>query len=201
MAEAILGIIAQKAGELAVSQIIKESSRLSRVREDLVWIETEMRFIQSSLKDAEAEQLTRKEVQSTFIREIWDLAYDVEDIIDTYFPNVNLDVFHPVEISLPNLQTLHGLPGGLFKTDWLHELTGLRTLQVNWVNKDIIGVLSDAAPVSHKLEELSLDGPLLETTSLNLVRYDNLFELYISYVKLNYLSHDKLPPNLIKLNL
>ncbi|KAG5549412.1 hypothetical protein RHGRI_014678 [Rhododendron griersonianum] len=114
---------------------------------------------------------------------------------------VNLDLFHPIEISLPNLQTLHGLPGEIFKADWLHKITSLRRLQVNYVNKDIIGVLSDAAPVSHKLEELSLDGPLPETTSLNLVRYDNLFELYILDVELKDLSHDKLPPNLIKLSL
>ncbi|KAG5549415.1 hypothetical protein RHGRI_014681 [Rhododendron griersonianum] len=101
-------------------------------------------------------------------------------------------------------QTLHELPGNLFKADWLHKITSLRTLRVNEVNKDIIGVLSDAAPVSHNLEVLSLDGcvkPLLKTASLNLVRYDNLFELCIWGVKLNDLSHDKLPPNLIKLDL
>ncbi|KAF7142733.1 hypothetical protein RHSIM_Rhsim05G0157000 [Rhododendron simsii] len=120
------------------------------------------------------------------------------------FCRVNLDVFHPVEISLPNLQTLHGLPVYLFKADWLHKITSLRTFRVADVNEDIIGVLSDAAPVSHKLEKLSLVGHLefwLETASLNLVRYDNLFELYIRGVKLNDLSHDKLPPNLTKLTL
>ncbi|KAG5549411.1 hypothetical protein RHGRI_014677 [Rhododendron griersonianum] len=66
------GIIATITGELATSRIIKESSLLSRVKEDLVWIETEMRRIRS------------------FIRDIWDLAYDVEDIIDTYFPKIRL---------------------------------------------------------------------------------------------------------------
>ncbi|KAE9448097.1 hypothetical protein C3L33_19992, partial [Rhododendron williamsianum] len=117
------------------------------------------------------------------------------------FSRVNMDVFHPVEISLPNLQTLHELPGNLFKADWLHKITSLRTLRVNEVNKDIIGVLSDAAPVSHNLEVLSLVGYLLEPASLNLVRYDNLFELSIYSIELNDLSHDKLPPNLIKLYL
>ncbi|XP_058216927.1 toMV resistance protein Tm-2(2)-like [Rhododendron vialii] len=68
MAEAaILGVIAKISGEIAVSRIIKESSRMSRVRKDLVWIETEMRRIQS-----------------------YDLAYDVEDIIDTYFAKISL---------------------------------------------------------------------------------------------------------------
>ncbi|KAG5549410.1 hypothetical protein RHGRI_014676 [Rhododendron griersonianum] len=66
------GIIATITGELATSRIIKESSLMSRVKEDLVWIETEMRHIRS------------------FIRDIWDLAYDVEDIIYTYFPKIRL---------------------------------------------------------------------------------------------------------------
>ncbi|KAE9448095.1 hypothetical protein C3L33_19994, partial [Rhododendron williamsianum] len=366
MAEAtILGIIAKISGEIAVSRIIKESSRLSRVREDLIWIETEMRRIQSYLEDAEAKQFKTKGV-SNFIREIQDLAYDVEDIIDTYFPKislnrtrwkrlldfrnmriahgfvkevegirrrvediknsrqtfgidecsrsceedtwnprqsfphldepnvvgfddlikilttlarkvynsarqskvydshrqrfdcaawicvsespnekgllrdiagqvglekekiernvetnlyeflrgkgprriapsfcwVNLDVFHPVEFLLSNLQTFYGLPGHLFKADWLRKLSSLRTLRVDSVNKDIIGVLSDAAPLSHKLEELSLVGNALhlpETTSLNFSRYENLSELLIEGVRLSKLPHDKLPPNLTKL--
>ncbi|KAI8555908.1 hypothetical protein RHMOL_Rhmol05G0212400 [Rhododendron molle] len=116
----------------------------------------------------------------------------------------NLDVFHPVEIYLPNLQTFHGLPGKLFKADWLHKLTSLRTLRVDSVNKDIIRLLSDVAPISHKLEELSLVGNVLhlpETTSLNFSRYDNLSELFIVSVKPNGLSHDKLPPNLTELTL
>ncbi|KAF7146867.1 hypothetical protein RHSIM_Rhsim03G0242700 [Rhododendron simsii] len=86
-AEAILGIIAQKAADIFVNQLIKQSSRLSRVKEDLLWIETEMRRIQSYLEDAEAVQPKTKRV-SNFIRDMWDLAYDVEDIIDTYFPKM-----------------------------------------------------------------------------------------------------------------
>ncbi|KAI8522358.1 hypothetical protein RHMOL_RhmolUnG0000800 [Rhododendron molle] len=120
------------------------------------------------------------------------------------FRRVTSDVFHPVEVSLPNLQTLYGLPGDLFKADRLHKLTSLRTLQVNLKKKDIIGILSDATPVSHKLEELSLVGHFLHpqnATSLNFSRYDNLSELHIESVKLNELSHDKLPPNLTELTL
>ncbi|KAI8565525.1 hypothetical protein RHMOL_Rhmol03G0266900 [Rhododendron molle] len=88
-AEAILGIIAQKAADIVVNQLIKESSSLSGVNEDLLWIETEMRRIQSYLEDAEAMQPKTKRV-SNFIRDMWDLAYDVEDIIDTYFPKMRL---------------------------------------------------------------------------------------------------------------
>ncbi|XP_058206745.1 toMV resistance protein Tm-2(2)-like [Rhododendron vialii] len=86
-AEAILGMIAQKAADIVVNQLIKESSCLSHVKEDLLWIETEMRRIQSYLEDAEA-MLPKTKRVSNFIRDIWDLAYDVEDIIDTYFPKM-----------------------------------------------------------------------------------------------------------------
>ncbi|XP_058213376.1 toMV resistant protein Tm-2 netted virescent-like [Rhododendron vialii] len=152
------------------------------------------------------------------LRELWgvylpNVIWSMKQLRHLLLPNfgyvpslcrVNFDVSHPVEISLSNLQTLQGLPGDHFKADWLHKITNLRTLRVNRVNKDIIGVLSHGAPVSHKLEELFLVSgvlPLLETASLNLVRYDNLFELRILDVKLNDLSHDKLPPNLTKLTL
>ncbi|KAH7855933.1 hypothetical protein Vadar_030730 [Vaccinium darrowii] len=86
-AETILTAIGKKAGELAVNQIIIDGSRLCRVREDLEWIEIEMGRIQSYLQDAEAIQL-KTAVVSNFIREIWNLAYDVEDIIHTYFPKL-----------------------------------------------------------------------------------------------------------------
>ncbi|KAF7143935.1 hypothetical protein RHSIM_Rhsim05G0158800 [Rhododendron simsii] len=154
------------------------------------------------------------------------LTLDLQEIEGAYLPNViwsmkqlrhillpscciapsfcwvNLDVFNPVEISLPNLQTFYELPGHLFKADWLHKLSSLRTLRVNSVNEDIIGVLSEASPISHKLEELSLIGTfrhLPETTSLNFSRYENLSELLIEGVRLSELPHAKLPPNVAKL--
>ncbi|KAH7856011.1 hypothetical protein Vadar_031574 [Vaccinium darrowii] len=87
MAEVILGAIAQKAADITLNLINKESSRLSRMKDDLLWIAAEMRRIQSYLKDVEAKQM-KTQVESNFIREIWDLAYDVENIIDTYFPKI-----------------------------------------------------------------------------------------------------------------
>lgn len=85
--ETILGKIAKKAGNLALNQIVKESSRLSGARKDLFWIRSLMRCIQSFLKDAEALQF-KTNLESNFMSEMWDLAYDVEDIIDEYFPKL-----------------------------------------------------------------------------------------------------------------
>ncbi|KAF7142717.1 hypothetical protein RHSIM_Rhsim05G0156900 [Rhododendron simsii] len=77
MAEAILGIVAKKATDIAASRVIQESSPLACVSEDLDRIKIEMRRIQSYFEDAEAKQFKTR--VSNFIREIWDLAYDVED--------------------------------------------------------------------------------------------------------------------------
>ncbi|KAH7835118.1 hypothetical protein Vadar_023033 [Vaccinium darrowii] len=46
-----------------------------------------MRRIQAFLKDAEAVQL-KTNLASHFMSKMWDLAYDVEDIIDKYFPKL-----------------------------------------------------------------------------------------------------------------
>ncbi|XP_028122080.1 putative disease resistance protein At1g50180 [Camellia sinensis] len=65
--------------------VLKEGSRLSRLREDIVWIEREVRHIQAYLEDAEAKQGGSRGVANLVI-DIRDLACDVEDIMQKYFP-------------------------------------------------------------------------------------------------------------------
>ncbi|XP_058213375.1 toMV susceptible protein tm-2-like [Rhododendron vialii] len=128
------------------------------------------------------------------------LPFEWYTLYNPLFSRVTLDVFH--QVSLPNLQTLCGLHDSLFKADWLHKLTSLRTLRVNLKKKDIN--LNIATPVSHKLKELSLVGHFShpqKATSLNFSQYELLSELHIERVELNELSHDKLPPNLTELTL
>ncbi|KAI8021246.1 putative disease resistance protein [Camellia lanceoleosa] len=67
--------------------VLKEGSRLSRLREDIVWIEREMRHIQAYLEDAEARQGGSRGVANLVI-DIRDLACDVEDIMQKYFPQI-----------------------------------------------------------------------------------------------------------------
>ncbi|CAL5400298.1 unnamed protein product [Camellia sinensis] len=67
--------------------VLKEGSRLSRLREDIVWIEREMRHIQAYLEDAEAKQGGSRGVANLVI-DIRDLACDVQDIMQKYFPRI-----------------------------------------------------------------------------------------------------------------
>ncbi|KAF5945760.1 hypothetical protein HYC85_015988 [Camellia sinensis] len=79
-------VLRQTVGVLG-DQVLKEGSRLSRLREDIVWIECEMRHIQAYLEDAEAKQGGSRRVANLVI-DIRDLACDVEDIMQKYFPRI-----------------------------------------------------------------------------------------------------------------
>ncbi|XP_057467176.1 toMV resistance protein Tm-2(2)-like [Actinidia eriantha] len=67
--------------------IVDEGSRLSRLREGILWIESEFGYIQSYLEDADAKQRQNRKI-TRLVNDIRDLAYDVEDIMDTYFPRI-----------------------------------------------------------------------------------------------------------------
>ncbi|KAI8022766.1 putative disease resistance protein [Camellia lanceoleosa] len=67
--------------------VLKEGSRLSRLRGDIVWIEREMRHIQAYLEDAEAKQRGSRGVANLVI-DIRELACDVEDIMQKYYPRI-----------------------------------------------------------------------------------------------------------------
>ncbi|XP_057467579.1 toMV susceptible protein tm-2-like isoform X2 [Actinidia eriantha] len=67
--------------------IVDEGSRLSQLREDILWIESEIGHIQSYLEDADVKQRQNRKITRLVI-DIRDLAYDVEDIMDTYFPRI-----------------------------------------------------------------------------------------------------------------
>ncbi|KAI8022765.1 Disease resistance protein RPP13, partial [Camellia lanceoleosa] len=105
---------------------------------------------------------------------------------------VNLDRFHPMEICLPNLQTLYGLREKMVcDFIFLHKLANLRNLRVSISSEHIIEVLSNPILVLTKLEKLHIG---------NLSRYENLLSLNLCYLIVTELpQHDKLPLNLTKI--
>ncbi|KAA8522956.1 hypothetical protein F0562_009379 [Nyssa sinensis] len=89
MAEIVLSAVIQKAADIATNLISEECTRLCWLRKDISWIEREMRRIQAFLKDADAKQdETESEGLANVVNDMRDLAYDVGDIMDTYFPEV-----------------------------------------------------------------------------------------------------------------
>ncbi|GMQ06397.1 hypothetical protein CsSME_00051011 [Camellia sinensis var. sinensis] len=87
MPEIILQAVIQKAVEIVGNLAVQEVSRLSRLKEDMEWIVSEMLYIQSYLEDADAKQGGNRAV-ATFVTDVRVLGLDVEDIMDTYFPKI-----------------------------------------------------------------------------------------------------------------
>ncbi|PIN17643.1 Apoptotic ATPase [Handroanthus impetiginosus] len=78
MAEAAVAIVINKA--IAAKALVERGELHSQ--EHISWIETQMKTLQSYLEDAESKEAT------WFVNSIRDLALDVEDILDTYLPEI-----------------------------------------------------------------------------------------------------------------
>ncbi|CAN7072989.1 unnamed protein product [Brassica oleracea var. botrytis] len=80
MVDAITGFIVGKMGDY----LIKEASMLMTVKDDLEELKTELTCIHCYLKDVEARE-REDEVSKEWTKMVLDIAYDVEDVLDTYF--------------------------------------------------------------------------------------------------------------------
>ncbi|KAG8362653.1 hypothetical protein BUALT_BualtUnG0054300 [Buddleja alternifolia] len=87
MAEAAVATVVVKAVEIAGKLISGRANQSYNLQENISWIESQMRFLQSYLKDAESKKKGSHEVANLIIS-IRDLAYDVDDILDTYLPEI-----------------------------------------------------------------------------------------------------------------
>ncbi|XP_057468192.1 toMV resistance protein Tm-2(2)-like [Actinidia eriantha] len=83
MADIVLQAVIQKAVEMASNLVIEEGSYFSRLKADINWIQSEMRYIQSYLEDIDSMQAGDKRA-ATLMSDIRDLGLDVEDILDKY---------------------------------------------------------------------------------------------------------------------
>ncbi|PIN19892.1 hypothetical protein CDL12_07423 [Handroanthus impetiginosus] len=84
---AIVSAVINKAIDMGANMIMKESSRLYRLQEDIGWLEREMRHMQGYLENAEAMKVTNPNMVN-LIKDIRDLVHDVEDILDIYLPQI-----------------------------------------------------------------------------------------------------------------
>ncbi|KAF2534948.1 hypothetical protein F2Q68_00019094 [Brassica cretica] len=64
--------------------LIKEASMLMTVRDDVEELKTELTCIHCYLRDVEARE-REDEVSKEWTKMVLDIAYDVEDVLDTYF--------------------------------------------------------------------------------------------------------------------
>ncbi|XP_019085508.1 PREDICTED: disease resistance protein RPP13-like [Camelina sativa] len=79
MVDAITGFVVGKIG----NYLIEEASMLMVVKDDLEDLKTELTCIQGYLKDVEARE-QEDEVSKEWTKLVLDIAYDVEDVLDTH---------------------------------------------------------------------------------------------------------------------
>ncbi|KAG7559909.1 P-loop containing nucleoside triphosphate hydrolase, partial [Arabidopsis thaliana x Arabidopsis arenosa] len=79
MVDAIAGFVVGKIG----NYLIEEASMLMGVKDDLEELKTELTCIQGYLKDVEARE-REDEVSKEWTKLVLDIAYDVEDVLDSY---------------------------------------------------------------------------------------------------------------------
>ncbi|RWR84287.1 putative disease resistance protein [Cinnamomum micranthum f. kanehirae] len=77
--EAVVTFVVGKLGEL----LIQEARLLNEVQGQFEWIETELKRMQCYLKDADS-KLKADEKAKNLMKEIREVSYDAEDVIDTY---------------------------------------------------------------------------------------------------------------------
>ncbi|KAH7689171.1 P-loop containing nucleoside triphosphate hydrolase protein [Dioscorea alata] len=81
MAEAAVGSVVKRLGEL----IVQEGSNLYGVSDQVKWLERELRLMQCFLKDADAKKSKGDDERvKGWVREMRDIAFEAEDIIDSY---------------------------------------------------------------------------------------------------------------------
>jgi signal recognition particle GTPase len=83
MAETIVNLVLEK----ITDALVKEALHLCGVGEQVEKVERELNRIQSFLKDADRKQI-QEEMQKQWVKEVRDVAYWIEDVIDTFLCEV-----------------------------------------------------------------------------------------------------------------
>ncbi|KAG5588617.1 hypothetical protein H5410_049051 [Solanum commersonii] len=88
MAENFLAAIINKSIEIAGNLLFQEGSRLNWLKEDINWLQREMRHIRSYIDDAKDKAIGGNSRVKNLIKDIQELAGDVEDLLDDFLPKI-----------------------------------------------------------------------------------------------------------------
>ncbi|KAG1327342.1 hypothetical protein COCNU_01G012760 [Cocos nucifera] len=80
MAEAVVCLVVKNLGDF----LVQEAKFLYGVRDEVQWIKDELRQIQCFLKDADRKRKGNDEGVKNWVRDIRDIAYQAEDLIETF---------------------------------------------------------------------------------------------------------------------
>ncbi|KAG5572852.1 hypothetical protein H5410_062618 [Solanum commersonii] len=88
MAEILLTAVINKSIEIAGNVLFQEGTRLYWLKEDIDWLQREMRHIQSYIDDAKAKEVGGDSRVKNLLKDIQQLAVDVEDLLDEFLPEI-----------------------------------------------------------------------------------------------------------------
>ncbi|KAL3329361.1 hypothetical protein AABB24_036448 [Solanum stoloniferum] len=88
MAEILLTAIINKSIEIAGNLLLQEGSRLNWLKEDSNWLQREMRHIRSYIDNAKDKAIEGDSRVKNLIKDIQELAGDVEDLLDEFLPKI-----------------------------------------------------------------------------------------------------------------
>ncbi|KAH0634419.1 hypothetical protein KY290_037836 [Solanum tuberosum] len=86
MAEILLTAVINKSIEIAGNVLFQEGTRLYWLKEDIDWLQREMRHIRSYVDDAKAKEVGGDSRVKNLLKDIQQLAGDVEDLLDDFLP-------------------------------------------------------------------------------------------------------------------
>ncbi|KAH0634425.1 hypothetical protein KY284_037211 [Solanum tuberosum] len=86
MAEILLTAVINKSVEIAANLLFQQGTRLYWLKEDIDWLQREMRHIQSYVDDAKAKEVEGDSRVKNLLKDIQQLAGDVDDLLDEFLP-------------------------------------------------------------------------------------------------------------------
>nr|ADB85626.1 rpi-vnt1-like protein [Solanum medians] len=88
MAEILLTAVINKSVEIAGNVLLQEGTRLYWLKEDIDWLQREMRHIRSYVDNAKAKEVGGDSRVKNLLKDIQELACDVEDLLDEFLPKI-----------------------------------------------------------------------------------------------------------------
>uniref|UniRef100_M1BUB5 Rpi-vnt1 n=1 Tax=Solanum tuberosum TaxID=4113 RepID=M1BUB5_SOLTU len=88
MAEILLTAVINKSVEIAGNLLFQQGTRLYWLKEDIDWLQREMRHIRSYVDDAKAKEVGGDSRVKNLLKDIQQLAGDVEDLLDEFLPKI-----------------------------------------------------------------------------------------------------------------
>jgi len=88
MAEILLTAVINKSVDIAANLLFQEGSRLNFLKEDIDWLQRVLRHIRSYVDDAKAKEVGGDSRVKNLLKDIQELAGDVEDLLDELLPKI-----------------------------------------------------------------------------------------------------------------